>query len=478
MVRIVNPFRGTDPIAKTISELGQNMFGGQLDRMVDTEKLVALQRGNQETDNLMGLVGEGGAASLASSPIAQAMIIGSGYKPEDFGKLGLLETATTKGAAAPATQNFQVGTGQSYDNTADAVGAKLAEVIRNNDMTSADRRYGVDQALVEAIVNGKPQYVPNVQAAGMAPVLSNTDVQGTFAQNNFGKMGDLPPAEQAYLGADLATGGKTPRNYKAPGGTMHITYDGVTDAQTGQVLPSGGYIAGVEGSATDALGLTTQSTNDDQGSVRRIEEYEVLSNELRTLATTQPDAFGLLGQIRGNLQEAVQVIPALNSLFGGQDLNTAASDMLQTYANNPAAAGMFAELASTYDTNLPTVRTLGVMLKYQLIAAALGQNGRDLSDKDLVQGEKLFPDPQGLFSSAQSTLATLDLFDRLMAGKKQEAMRRLNTGSISPQGGAAPPTAAAGAQPAATEEAQEGDTAVNPTTGERIQLVNGQWVRM
>lgn len=473
MVAIKNPFYGQDPVAKVLADLGQSAFGGTLDRDVKSEQLYKLQRENQETDNLMGLVNGSSAASLASSPVAQAMILGSGYKPEDFGKLGLLETATTRGARDPMTQNFQVGTGQSYDNTFGAFDAKLAETIRNNNMTDSTERYKFDNTLEEALINGNPQYVPRSEAPGMTPVLSNTDVQGSMALNNFGQMGDLPSAEQDYLGIGSGSGtAKTPKNYVGPDRKTYITYDGVNDAQTGAPLPPGGYIAGVQGGAADALGanaLTTQSTNDDQGTIRRVEEYQSISQQLRQMAETAPQNFGALGMLRGNLQEAAQLVPALGALFGG-DVNATVKDFEQSLIGDPNKAGMFNEFLSTYDAGLPTVRTLGVMAKYQLIAAALGQNGRDLSDKDLVQGEKLFPDPQGLFSSAQSVIATLDLFDRLMAGKKEGAVARLNAGSIQP--GAMPVPAAPVVDP---NQPQEGDTATGPN-GQKIVLRNGQWV--
>lgn len=472
MVKIANPFYGTDPVAKVFSSLGQSMFGGTLDRDLKSEQLYALQRGNSEMDNLMNTVAGNGAAFGASDPITQAMIIGSGYSPTDFGKLGLLQTATTRGAGAPETQNFQVGTGQAYDNTADAFGAKLAETTRANNMADATERYKFDNTLEEIIRNGMPTLVPRVDAVGQAPVLSNTDVQGTMAQNNWDTLDSLSPAQKEYLGAAPGGESRAPKNYVANGQTF-VTYDGVTDAQTGQPLPQGGYMASVQGGAVDALGanaLTTQSTNDDQGTIRRVDEYMAVSKQLRDLAQTAPQNFGALGMIRGNLQEAVQLVPALQALFGA-DVNATVKDFEQSLGSDPAKFGMFNELMATYDAGLPTVRTLGVMAKYQLIAAALGQDGRDLSDKDLVQGEKLFPDPQGLFSSAQSVIATLDLFDRLMAAKRDKSVARLNANSIQADPGAMSP-----AMPGpAMDEPQEGDTATGPN-GEKLVLRGGQWV--
>lgn len=459
MVKIVNPFRGTDPVAQTITQLGQTMFGDQAGAAKKREDLYAAQRTNAETDNLMGMFADGGAFGSLKTGVGQAMALGAGMKGADMGDYALMDAGLNFGAADQRTQNAQVASGQSYDNTANAVNAKLAEVVRNNSLSSADRRYNTDQTVQQNTyefdntplpalnAQGQPAFATQGAFENFSPILSDTEAKGTFAQQNFGSMGDLPVPEQNYLGADSATGSRSsPKNYVGPNGQRFITYDGVTNAQDGSQLPVGGYIAGVQGGAEEALGangLTLNSTNIDQETIRAAQGYFDTSRQLRELAQSSPGSFGLLGSARGSLQEIIQVVPAVGAMFGNQNVDEFSNQMIDTLSQNPEAQGMFAQLMSTYDGNLPTVATLGVLAQYQMAGALLGQNARDLSDKDMARVDQMFPNPQSWFTSAQAVTQRLDMLDGIMQRKEQSARERLNAGSIDPLAGAMPPAAAA-----------------------------------
>ena len=485
MVKIVNPFRGTDPVAQTITQLGQTMFGDQAGAAKKREDLYAAQRTNAETDNLMGMFADGGAFGSLKTGVGQAMALGAGMKGADMGDYALMDAGLNFGAADPRTQNAQVASGQSYDNTAASVNAKLAEVVRNNDLSSADRRYNTDQTVQQNTyefdntplpalnAQGQPAFATQGAFDGFSPILSDTEAKGTFAQQNFGSMGDLPVPEQNYLGADSATGSRSsPKNYVGPDGRRHITYDGVTNAQDGSKLPVGGYIAGVQGGADEALGangLTLNSTNADQETVRAAQGYFDTSRQLRELAQSNPESFGLLGSARGTLQEIIQVVPAVGAMFGNQNVDEFSNQMIDTLSQNPEAQGMFAQLMSTYDGNLPTVATLGVLAQYQMAGALLGQNARDLSDKDMARVDQMFPNPQSWFTSAQAVTQRLDMLDGIMQRKEQSARDRLNAGSIDPLGGAAPSSEVVDQQ-----DYPEG-TEAQDAQGNTIVLRNGQW---
>lgn len=489
MVKIVNPFRGTDPVAQTITQLGQTMFGDQAGAAKKKEDLYAAQRANTETDNLMGMFADGGAFGSLKTGVGQAMALGAGLKGDDMGNYALLDAGLNFGSSDQRTQNAQVASGQSYDNTAASVNAKLAEVVRSNDMQSGDRRYNTDQtvgqqryefdnkALPALDAAGKPTFAPQSGVFdGFSPILSDTDAKGTFAQQNFGSMGELPVAEQNYLGADSATGSRSaPKNYVGPDGQRSITYDGVTNAQTGEALVPGGYIAGVQGGAEEALGangLTLNSTNIDQETVRAAQGYFDTSRQLRELAQSSPESFGLLGSARGTLQEIIQVVPAVGAMFGNQNVDEFSNQMIDTLSQNPEAQGMFAQLMSTYDGNLPTVATLGVLAQYQMAGALLGQNARDLSDKDMTRVDQMFPNPQSWFTSAQAVTQRLDMLDGIMQRKEESARERLNAGSIDPLTGAAPPNEVIDQQ-----DYPDG-TQARDAQGNNIVLRNGQWEQM
>ncbi|MDB5612475.1 MAG: hypothetical protein JWQ22_128 [Devosia sp.] len=484
MVKIVNPFRGQDPVAQTLSQLGQNLFGDTAGAAKKKEDLYAAQRTNAETDNLMGMFADGGAFGSLKTGVGQAMALGAGFKGGDMGDYALMDAGLNFGASDARTQNAQVASGQSYDNTAATVGAKLAENARGNDLASSDRRYGVDQSVGQQRYEFDNKPMPALDAAGkpafatqsgvfdgFSPILSDTEAKGTLAQQNFGTMGDLPTAEQNYIGADSSTGSRSsPKNYVGPDGQRFITYDGVSNAQDGSQLPIGGYIAGVQGGADEALGangLTLAGTNVDQDTIRAADGYFDMSSQLRGLANTAPESFGLLGSARGTLQELAQMVPAVGTMFVVQNIDAFSQEIIADLGQNPEAQGMLSELLNTYDGNLPTVQTLGVLLQYQVASALLGQSARDLSDKDMVRVNQLFPDPQNWLTSAQAVTQRLDLLDSMMENKRNSARERLNSGSIAPQGGGAPAVVDDGPQ--------EGDTATNPTTGAKVVWRNGSW---
>jgi hypothetical protein len=214
---IINPFQGQqDPTAQAFADVGKSIFGDTGAGELRRQQILAAQRTNTETTNLGDRIRAlGGVQNAGADPTAQAETIESGYSPGDFGKLGLMGSAIANGAAAQPTQNWQVGTGQSYDNTANAVNAKLAENARQFNMTPVD-----------AVQNGQPAFGTraSVVAPGstFAPPQTDSQVKGNELYQNFGRLGDLPPAEQNVLGASNGAGPTTyrpatPEDLKAAG---------------------------------------------------------------------------------------------------------------------------------------------------------------------------------------------------------------------------------------------------------------------
>lgn len=431
MVKIFSPFQGQDPLAEKLRALGQQMFGNNTDNALKNEKLYEMQRNNVETDNLMRRVAGGGAQNLGADPIAQAILIGSGYKPEDFGKIGLMGSATANGATDPRTQNWQVGTGQSYDNTADAVRAKQAEVIRNNDMQSADRRYGVDQNQAtdrykfenepKAAIgpDGKQVFAPQGGLAdgGFAPIVSESDQKGTLLGQNWNNLPGLNPQQQEVLGAlpGSAGGSRTPKNYiikDAKGQTQTLlTADGVTDLQSGKPLPPGGYIGTVQGSANEA-GVTNSVNTDLQSGVIANKKFTFLVNQAKDL-TADPTLFGAQGLARSLGQEVAAGVGGIAKAFG----KGTTGDMVLNDARALAQQnGLSALIPELYDPNLPKVDTLWGLLVYQGASALAGQNGRGVSDQDVKNMRQILGDPKSLFSSAAMMQSKLEQAQAIVNG--------------------------------------------------------------
>ena len=449
MAKIFNSFSGPNPIATVLGDLGKQMFGNNTANAINSEKLYAAQRQNTETDNLMGMAAKMGVHSMAADPVAQALLIGSGYKPSDFGDIGLMGAATEFGAADPRTQNWQVGTGQSYDNTAGAFGSKLAETARNNDMASSDRRYGVDQSVGQQRYefdnkpmdvlgpDGTPTFGPqgSLVGSGMQPILSDADRKGTLAGANFGNMGALPAAEQNYLGANGGT--KTPRNYITPDGQSFITYDGVTAAQTGQPLPPGGAIGSLEGGAGD-VGLTNSTQSGVQQNILSNNKFTNLLALTREAAQQDPTNFGVPGFVKGMAQDLTQIAQGMAQGFGYRD----AEEYINTARNDAAAAGIDPGLLSgIFDPGLSEVQTLGDLMVYSAAEALAGQSGRSVSDKDVQFFKGIVGDPQSWLMSQEKFLAKLAQLERIVQSNQGVLSAAQQQGAVpmgSPQAPAAP----------------------------------------
>ena len=462
MPKIISAFSGPDPIAETLSSLGKQLFGGdKTANAIKGEQLYALQRENREMDNLMGRIAAGGAQNLGADPTAQAILAGSGYSPEAFGKIGLLGAATGYGAKDPRTQNWQVGTGGSYAGTADAVDAKLAEDARGNTLASADRRYGTDStaaterfkwgtpsatdmlkdstdrfkwgnpsaeqtmqhedrrykedmaaaternkpfAVLDA--NGNPQLVPTGDATNGSyqPILTDTNRKGTLLGQNFDNLPALNPQQQEVLGARVS-GDKagTTRNYILPenGGVM-LTYDSRTDVN-GNPLPTGGYIGTVEGSAQDT-GVTKPVRADEERATIANKKFQRLINMGMAL-TNDPTLFGAQGKVRSLAQELDAGVSGVTAALGG-DVEAARNELAQELS----ATGVDATrvLPELYNPNLPKVQTIWGLLLYQGAAALAGQDGRSVSDADIKTFRSIIGEPQGWFTSAEMMRSKLE----------------------------------------------------------------------
>lgn len=276
MVKIFRANAGTDDLGATMSQLGQSLFGDRTGNELKRQQLYAAQRGNTEMDNLMGKIAAGkGVQSIASDPVAQAMLVGSGYSPKDFGQIGLLGAATEFGAKDSRTQNFQVGSGQDYNSTYDAFNTKAAEAARANDLEAAKNAEVQRQFNLKPVAaldqDGNPVFTTQskVAAGGFSPVLSESDRKGMLLGEEWNNLSDLTPEQKQALGAStMPRANATIHNYIV-GKTPYLTTNGTTDLE-GKPLPAGGYIGNVVGgpsnlSSTDKKAVLEADQNVQRG---------------------------------------------------------------------------------------------------------------------------------------------------------------------------------------------------------------------
>lgn len=482
MVRIINAFREDRPVGRVLASLGDALFGDQATGEINRQQAYALQRGNVETDNLMALAREGGLETL--TPAGQAMLIGSGYDPNDLGRIGAMGASTQFGARDPRTTNWSAGIGE-YGTTAEAFDADQANQRGMNDADNAAamaRQAALPQA---ALVNGQPGFVPQGGAfdPGIAPIMTQSEVQGfnlanlfptltpeqqltavdaapsldqvragvaTDALANGAGLGALPGPEQAFIGADAGTAGGTVKNYIGPDGSRHLVTDEsarlMQDVQ-GNPIPAGGQIVStaLQGGAAD-IGLTNAAQTDAQSDVVAATKFNAIVDMALPL-TENGTLFGPVGWIRSKGQELLQSVQALVDVVdpGATVVN----------AETGEAAGTLAQfIPEMFDPQLSEVETLWGALLYQGASALAGQQGRSVSDADVRFMRTILGNPMGLFSSAASMRAKLEQARAVVNALSNVSRDVLENGVNTTPATVAPPPA-----PVATP------TVAPPTTG-------------
>lgn len=474
MVRVINPYATERPIGQMIAQIGQQLFGDQAGAQLAREQAYAASRANAETDNLTRWAATGQNLNNLS-PEAAAMLIGSGYDPNDLGRIGSLYASTNLGPRAPETTGWLTGLGE-YRNTPEAFDLDLAEVARNNDLQSADRRYNVDQNVAEnrrqfdmtpqeALVNGQPAFVPRSGAfdTGVAPVLSETDVLGTELQRMFptltpeqqrtavgaapsfdqvragvaadalgteAGLAGLDPNTQTFVGAGAAAPG-TSWNYIMPDGQVIITNDRAfaagTDAQ-GNPLPPGGRRGELTGGA-EALGLPTNAVRTDlQTDVVATQKFRSLAGLMQDLVDDPTMVWGPQAWLTNRVQEVAQLVGDVVSYVRPED-----AAVVQQY------------LPDIYNPNLPRAQVLYSLLLYSAAAALAGQENRSVSDRDIQVMRGLVPNPEGLFTSRARMAEALATVNDILGGYEAVTQNALQGGFA--VGGAAPVAPAAAPAP-------------------------------
>jgi len=100
-----------------------------------------------------------------------------------------------------------------------------------------------------------------------------------------------------------------------------------------------------------------------------------------------------------------------------------------------------------FDSDLNSVRTMNAMLLYKA-AAALGQSGRDASDKDIVMVKGMVGDPSSWFQGPTTYKDKIGTLMKIIGQQRDDDFKMLQPGAaLQPRAGAVP-AAAAPADPA------------------------------
>lgn len=438
MPTIDNPYASS--FAGPLSNLAKAFMTGpdEATKIARAETALKLQRQREGTESLANAFAQFGQPGFDRNTAISAAITG-GYDPNKLAVLERYGAANTYGAKDPRTTNAFVGAGGSYGSTGQGFDETQAGLDRRNDATLKEKRYEFDSKPQTVGSPTGPVLVRTADAIGKPAVEDVGKVKGDFARraiNAPGGISALNPTEQHFIGA--APGNQTPRNYIGPKGEKLQTYDGVTDARTGQPLPPGGLIAGVQGTP-DQSGLRPNVQSGLQNASIENQKFKALLDHTRQLAN-DPSNFGIPGFVKGLAQDVTQVSDGLAKGLGYTGLSDAVADAKQKAIDNGLSPNSLPGLF-TFDPRLPSLHTASDLLVYQAASALAGQSGRSVSDKDVQMFRGIVGDPRDWLGNQDKYLAKLDTIERILEVYQGVVDHNLRGGPQAPAAAQAAPGA-------------------------------------
>lgn len=466
---IANPY--ISPLGRTLASFGNALTGGKSEaqNIYMAEQALKLKRAREGGDALANVFSQFGQPAFDRNQAMRDAVI-AGYDPQKLADLERYGAANTYGATDPRTDNAYRGAGGAYSGTADAFNQTMAE---------RQRQFNMKPMTVGSPTG--PVVVATQDAYGQPAVEDLGKVKGDFARramNSPEGLTGLNPTEQKFIGA--GQGAQTPRNYMDPAGQRHITYDGVHDAQTGEMLAPGGAMLNVQGTPNQSgLRPNVQGKLQEQGI-----EFQKLQNLIdytKELAGKNENNFGLAGWIKGFAQDTTQVAENLAQGLGYTGLDQGVKIAQAKLQADHVDPGVISSLF-TFDPALPQLHTAVGLMVYQAASALASQSGRSISDRDVEMFRNIIGDPRDWRGNQKLFFAKMGAVTHILQMNQQVVQQHLGMrGSPSPV--AVAPAAPGAPQPAVPPQAapgapqiQEGQTATNPQTGQKIVFRNGQWV--
>ena len=479
----INPAQDALPpngIAEVLSGLAKP-FMDTLTPALKQQKLDDMAR---EAQNVIGYQNMTAAAKAAGTQLDPYDIakfgVGAGMDPKNAFGYGLGVSAVTRGARAPGTSDYGVAAGHPISATASGQDAALANARTLQGMQEATKgRLAADLPETVFDANGVPTLVRRADAYGKPAAVPLGTVQGGLATKLLGQPGGVeaaPPASQHMVGGYVQDKGQNWADFDPQTGALigrGRTMDQKTDASTGQPLsPTAQLVSPLNAAGSGAFAVPGQPGTADKtalnNSIRNAQTVEEIGKQIIAKVTANPSIVGPAGNIQRGAQDAADAINGVVGLFGGkqqydQAVAQARDSVLRQYG--PAAAKLIPQL---FNPDLNSVQVLSGLLVYHA-AASVGQNGRDVSDKDVARFQAMAGNPDSWFTGDRTFVNKIQTLMGETARQRainEDYLRRNNV--MAAPGGQAP---AATAAPARVP--QEGDTASGPSG--RIILRGGQW---
>lgn len=376
-------------------------------------------RANNTADNERALMAA--IIDAATSPVSQGAIRPA-FDPADFG------------VQAPAVPEFSGGTAPLNESQQKAI--ERQALIDNGVLT--------DNVLLETILGEKPP----VQAVGPdgTPVFMSP---GAAVNQGAQPYNEAKADVKVTNGMALLPDGSRVPAFQRPGESIW------RHAQTGEQLPHDAQIFNTpqpQGSADD-IGLGKPVSNNIQKQLIDIRTAKDTAIQLRDLIKASPASQGAVGWLRGTAQNVIQMGGEVGQYFGGEVANI----------NKRIAEGLEdASLGGAFDENIPAIEMMANLLAFQY---AKTTNSDRLSN-EMLQASRRALGLDGLTANQASSLARLDKAVEAIERQENMLLGILRSG-IGGDETAVPPPVDEGAAPV---------YATNPDTGERLQLIDNQWV--
>jgi hypothetical protein len=486
MPRIINAYADNSPLANSLKDLGEAMFGDQAQKEVYRQKAFGLKRENDSSEPLAAAVRAGNRNDIGYYGVLAGK---TGQDAADFGRFSAANHASSfddprlaismMGAGGPAASTA-IGQRRSLDNVITTTGMNNATTLESQRIASdraRETQLAIDQRTLTPVLDdaGVAHYVPKSQAVGgEAPMTSDNVVANMLrrqaaaaqpSQTSSDPLGALDPRILKKAGLDLAEQTLIePRT-----GQTAISRDGGRTA----ILPDGRTVSatGFQPVGTDAALAQARDNNVRSSASTPLvvgdpKKSQAAADASRTsgigpkIATFFNEELGALPAATSVLKAATgssEIAPDIQRARSSQDIrnNQARAVLLggpgrqtvqaQQWVNDLLPQGRALSNPETEAAKIPTI-----------VNALKG---------DHEQIRQLVLDPNTLPAERVKLSQQLHQIENTIRMYTEPQPQ-----ASSPQAAAAPVSLTASASAAPTQ------TATNPQTGQKLGLVNGRWV--
>lgn len=398
MPRIINAYSTGNPLAKTIADLGNSLFGDTLTPAVNRQKLQSAQREEFGIDGLAKVFGAG--TDIDPHKAAEMAVLG-GMKPEDIAMMNTYIYGNKYGPRDTRTTNAMAGAGK-YKDSADAfdigetnkisMNAADNDTSRANNAASNANSYSMNERDNERMWNEflqKPEAALDTQGN---PVFAP---QGDLASGGYAprpsseaQISPLQKVNDYIKAADVALPNATPEQKRA-----WVLQQVSKSVKKGTTVygEDGDPIVEIGGDAVSGFDPTNAVTTQLQKQTIAYDKFKNTLAMAKDVAVKNPNVFGIVGMARQGIQDTNQIAQSIGDVLGIQDVG---QTLAAVQADGKAKGLPDTIWSPKYDPALGQIESLGKILAYTGATSIAEQSGNDLSDKDIERIEGILGDPR------------------------------------------------------------------------------------